>query len=129
MKLAQINLTRGTHIPGLGERVRIDKPAVVAESDWPEGLRSLAGSGLLIETTGPRVLIPWARIESIVTDWVDLRQGTRGETKTAAAPSALPADDRQVSVAAAQAQGNAPAQLQPQGGKKGKRGPIKHVTG
>lgn len=63
MKLAQINLVRGQFIPGLGSAQKIED--IEAETQ---------AAGIVVTTATAKVLIPWERVESVVTEWIKLPQ-------------------------------------------------------
>jgi hypothetical protein len=67
VKLAQINLILGQYIPGLGnvkklENVEVEEPPALAHR-----------AGLVVVTPSARVLIPWERIENVVTEWIGIK--------------------------------------------------------
>lgn len=67
MKLAQINLTRGMFIPGLGNTMKVTDVEFI----------NMDAGGVLIVTPTAKVILPWQNIESIVTEWIALKDPPR----------------------------------------------------
>lgn len=63
MKLAQINLARGMFIPGLGNTIKVTDVECV----------SMDVGGVHVVTPTAKVILPWQNIESVVTEWIALK--------------------------------------------------------
>jgi hypothetical protein len=96
MKLAAITLTKGIYIPGFGNVAKLEN--IEAEDH---------SGGILVTTSTAKVLIPWERIETVVTEWIPLPKAVtvaRDAVRSGALGGLLPPPDAQ-EVASAQAHG------------------------